>query len=390
MQDDETGSGTWNKKSKPDAQSAQAQSAAHGNAAQSDADGLAAPSATGPRAERGMARLVEIMQRLRDPEHGCPWDQQQTWRSIVPHTLEEVYELIDTIERADTVDLKGELGDLLFQVVYYAQFAAEEGVFDLADVTETLAEKLIRRHPHVFGEVATRSMDVIKDNWERTKAEERAARAAARALPPSVLDDVPLTLPGTLRAAKLQRRAARVGFDFANVAEALAKLRSEVAELAAELPEGPAGSADGTQVVAPDAPTHGASPQNSPTQSGSPQNAPTRSGFKQSGFEQSGFEQRTPTQNASVCGSDELAGADLKAIEHEIGDVLFAAVNIARRAGVDPEQALRGVNRRFETRFRFIEARLAERGMAFAEASPGTLDDLWEAAKRAERGESPA
>ena len=306
-----------------------------------------------------MARLVEIMQRLRDPEAGCPWDQQQTWRSIVPHTLEEVYELIDTIERADYAELKGELGDLLFQVVYYAQFAAEEGAFDLADVADALAEKLIRRHPHVFGQAQARSMTAIKDNWERTKAEERAARAAARALPPSVLDDVPLTLPGTLRAAKLQRRAARVGFDFATIAEALAKLRSEVDELAAELPA----------------------------------NAGQKRGDGQPGQEsqqaQDVQQGRESGHGAAGDAGDELAGADLEGIEHEIGDVLFAAVNIARRAGVDPEQALRGVNRRFETRFRFVEKGLVERGITFAEACPGTLDDLWEAAKRAERGQDP-
>lgn len=263
-----------------------------------------------------MLSLVQIMRRLRDPEGGCPWDQVQHWQSIVPHTIEEAYEVADAIERMDLAQIRDELGDLLFQVVYYAQFAAEEGHFTFEDVATGLAGKLTRRHPHVFGDVGARDMAEVKLHWERTKAAERDARRPAGERP-SELDDVPVALPSLARAQKLQRRAARVGFDFPKIADALAKLESEVAELAEALAD------DG------------------------------------------------PARHAAVA--------------HEVGDVIFAAVNVARREGVDPDAAVRAVNRRFESRFRFVEAALSEQGTRMADADEATLDALWEAAKAAER-----
>lgn len=279
---------------------------------------MSQPNSAGNETSLGeaMLRLVHILQQLRDPEGGCPWDRVQHWKSIVPHTIEEAYEVADAVERMDIDQIRDELGDLLFQVVYFAQFASEEGRFTLEDVARSLAEKLTRRHPHVFGEVGARDLAEVKSHWERTKAEERESRRRAGEAP-SELDDVPVTLPALARAQKLQRRAARVGFDFATVADAMDKLQSEVGELAEALAD------------------------------------------------------PSPGRAASVM--------------HELGDVIFAAVNVARREGVDPDAAVRAVNRRFETRFRFVERALLAEGRTIAETGEAKLDALWEAAKVAEK-----
>lgn len=182
-----------------------------------------------------VAGLVSIMASLRDPEHGCPWDRRQAFSTIVPHTLEEAYEVADAIERGDFEQLRGELGDLLFQVVFYARLAEEEGRFSFAEIAETLAEKLVRRHPHVRfpgreAEITGVSEGEVHRNWERIKQEERAGRSAGDT-PESVLDDVPLALPALVRAGKLQRRAAHSGFDWAETAGVLDKVDEEVGEL---------------------------------------------------------------------------------------------------------------------------------------------------------------
>jgi len=182
-----------------------------------------------------MEQLLEIMRRLRDPQTGCPWDREQTFETIVPHTLEEAYEVADAIERGDLDELGEELGDLLFQVVFYAQLAAERGAFDFADVAAGIGEKLIRRHPHVFGEEAIDSSAAQTEAWERHKEGERRVKAERQGCEPSVLDGVILALPALTRAAKLQRRAARVGFDWSEVGGVLDKLDEELAELRAEV-----------------------------------------------------------------------------------------------------------------------------------------------------------
>ncbi len=176
----------------------------------------------------GMLRLAAIMRRLRAPEGGCPWDLEQDFDSIAPYTIEEAYEVADAIARRDWPGLKGELGDLLFQAVYHAQMAEEAGHFSLAEVIEAIAEKMLARHPHVFGSAAGRSAAAQTEAWEAQKAAERAARAQA-----GVLDDVPLALPGLTRAVKLQRRAARVGFDWPDAAQVVGKIAEEAAELVA-------------------------------------------------------------------------------------------------------------------------------------------------------------
>jgi nucleoside triphosphate diphosphatase len=184
-----------------------------------------------PAAETELRRLLDIMAALRDADHGCPWDQQQDFDSIAPYTIEEAYEVADAIARRDTAALADELGDLLFQVVYHARLAEEAGQFAFADVAQAIADKMIRRHPHVFGDAAMRDAAAQTSAWEQQKSAERAARAET-----GTLAGVPVGLPALTRAAKLTARAARVGFDWPDAHAVLAKLDEEVAEVRAELP----------------------------------------------------------------------------------------------------------------------------------------------------------
>jgi MazG family protein len=186
-------------------------------------------------------RLIDIMARLRAPDGGCPWDLEQTFDTIAPYTVEEAYEVADAIARADLADLKEELGDLLLQVVFHARMAEEAGAFDFADVARAIGDKMVRRHPHVFGEVRHRTAEEQTEAWEAIKAEERAAKSGE----PSLLDDIPAALPALTRAVKLSKRAARVGFVWPSVREILDKLREEVAELEAEVEAGDADKARG-------------------------------------------------------------------------------------------------------------------------------------------------
>jgi MazG family protein len=183
--------------------------------------------------------LLAVMRRLRDPEHGCPWDREQTFATIAPYTIEEAYEVADAIARGRIDELEGELGDLLLQVVYHARMAEEAGLFDFERVARGITEKMVRRHPHVFGNAEVAGAAAQRSAWEEVKAAERAARAEAADAPASVLDDVPVALPALTRAAKLQQRAARIGFDWTDVSPILAKLREELAELEEELTEAP-------------------------------------------------------------------------------------------------------------------------------------------------------
>ncbi|MDI4664369.1 nucleoside triphosphate pyrophosphohydrolase [Xanthobacter autotrophicus] len=273
-------------------------------------------------ASRDIARLIEIMAALRTPGTGCPWDLEQTFATIAPYTLEEAFEVADAIARADMPDLKDELGDLLLQVVFHARMAEEEGAFDFGAVVEAITAKLIRRHPHVFGTARDLSPDEVKGLWAQIKAEEKRERAAARAaagLPEETtqkgtLAGVPLPLPALTRALKLQEKASRVGFDWNDARQVLAKIREETEEVAEALDAG------GTA-----------------------------------------------------------------AIRDEIGDLLFAVVNLARHAGVDPEAALRGTNDKFTRRFGHVEDELAAAGRAPGQASLDEMEALWQAAKLKER-----
>ena len=268
--------------------------------------------------------LLHLMARLRDPQRGCPWDLQQDFRSIVPHTLEEAYEVADAIERGDFAHLPGELGDLLFQVVYYCQLAGEEGRFGFSEVVDAITRKLVRRHPHVFpdgdlyGSPDLPRLDeaAIKERWEQIKAEERAEKAAAPEQL-SLLDDVPTVLPALSRAAKLQKRAARVGFDWPEALPILDKLREEQDELL-----------------------------------------------------------------------EAMSTGDEAALQEELGDLLFTVVNLARHLDVNPEDALRAANQKFERRFRFIEQALREAGRPIENCTLAELDALWGEAKKAEQSAS--
>ncbi|MFJ4158055.1 nucleoside triphosphate pyrophosphohydrolase [Pseudomonas sp. NPDC089752] len=264
--------------------------------------------------------LLHLMARLRDPQYGCPWDLKQNYASIVPHTLEEAYEVADTIERGDYEHLQGELGDLLFQVVYYSQLAREEGRFEFDGVVDSITRKLIRRHPHVFptGELyapldtPSLSEAQVKSRWEEIKAEERAEKSEPEQL--SLLDDVPAALPALSRAAKLQKRASTVGFDWPDALPVLDKVREELDEVLQAMADG-----------------------------------------------------------------------DADALEDEIGDLLFATVNLARHLKHDPENALRRANRKFERRFRFIEQALRNSGRPIEDCNLDELDALWGEAKRQEK-----
>ena len=265
--------------------------------------------------------LLHLMARLRDPQHGCPWDLQQDFASIVPHTLEEAYEVADAIEQGDFAHLPGELGDLLFQVVYYSQLGRELALFDFAQVVHGITAKLIRRHPHVFPDgdlygspdVPRLGEAVIKQRWEQIKAEERAERAA-EPQQLSLLDDVPQALPALNRAGKLQKRAAQVGFDWPDALPVVDKVREELDEVL-----------------------------------------------------------------------EAMASGDAAAQGEELGDLLFAVCNLARHLKVDPEQALRAANHKFERRFRHIEQALRDAQQDFAACSLEQLDALWGEAKQREK-----
>ncbi|CAN5191484.1 nucleoside triphosphate pyrophosphohydrolase [soil metagenome] len=260
-------------------------------------------------------RLIGIMARLRDPDDGCPWDVAQTFATIAPYTIEEAYEVADAIERGDMGELKSELGDLLFQAVFHARMAEEQGLFSFDDVADAMSDKLERRHPHVFapdgGEREAARPDHVsqKARWEDIKAEERAAKAQH-----GVLDDVPVGLPALARAAKLTKRAARVGFDWPSTDEVFDKLHEEVAELRVE-----------------------------------------------------------------------IAAGDLDKARDEMGDLLFVVANLARKLGVEPEDALRGANAKFIRRFGFIETELARDGRKPEQSDLAEMDALWDAAKVKER-----
>jgi nucleoside triphosphate diphosphatase len=272
------------------------------------------------RPSRDIQNLLDIMQALRTPGSGCPWDLEQNFASIAPYTIEEAYEVAEAIERGDFIDLRDELGDLLLQVVFHAQMAREQDLFDFGGVVEAITTKLIRRHPHVFGDTKNLTPDEVKVLWGSIKAAEKADRAAARKaadLSPELaeghLGGIPHALPGLTRAVKLQQKASTVGFDWNDTRLVLDKIREETLEI-----------------------------------------------------------------------EQAVDGADPQHIQEEIGDLLFAVANLARHLHVDPEAALRGTNAKFERRFAFIEASLHDRGRTLDEANLEEMDALWDAAKAAE------
>ena len=263
------------------------------------------------------ARLVDIIARLRAPG-GCPWDRAQTPQTLRPYLVEETYEVLDALDAEDWTELQEELGDVLLQVVLHAQLMAEAGRFDIADVVETIAEKMVRRHPHVFGDATAESPDEVSRNWARIKAAEKRAKAGAAAddgAQRSVLDGVPKSAPALIQAQRLGEKAAKVGFDWPSAAEVFDKVAEESRELLAEVDH-----ADN--------------------------------------------------------------GTRQRAMEHELGDLLFTLTSVARHLDLDAESALRKANVRFGRRFRFMEVQLARGGEDVFATSASRLEALWQAAKQ--------
>jgi len=265
--------------------------------------------------EQEFRRILQIMARLRAPQDGCPWDLEQTFKTIAPHTIEEAYEVAEAIESGDLDALKSELGDLMFQIVFHSQMAAEAGAFSIGDVLAALNQKMIDRHPHVFGDARIEGADAQTDAWEQGKKRERELDAQSKGLTLSALDGVTVALPALTRAAKIQNRAARVGFDWPDPGPVVAKIREEIDELESAL--------------------------------------------------------RTPNQP--------------DAIREEIGDLLFAVVNLARHLSVDAEGSLREATRKFERRFRRIEEILREAGADPATASLESMELAWTQVKSEEK-----
>ena len=267
---------------------------------------------------RDIARLIEIMAALRTPVTGCAWDLEQDFASIAPYTIEEAYEVSDAIARGDLTDLRDELGDLLLQVVYHARMAQEQGAFDFGDVVRAVTTKMIRRHPHVFGDAEARAAGSAKGQWDRIKDEEKAEKRAeriARGLDPEdhgkgYLDSVPVALPALTRALKLQQRAATVGFDWAEAAPILDKIEEEIGEL-----------------------------------------------------------------------REAIAGGRTADMEDEFGDLIFALVNIGRHLKLDAEKALAGTNEKFRRRFHHVEAEVVRAGGTLDAATLDEMEALWQQAK---------
>jgi ATP diphosphatase len=257
-----------------------------------------------------LSRLLDIMERLRDPETGCPWDQKQSFESIVPHTIEETYEVADAIVSGDMQDIKDELGDLLFQVVFYAQLGKEQGDFDFEDIAQAISDKLVRRHPHVFQVTEYKTDDELNNQWEQIKAQEQSINNQAPDT--SILANIPQGMTPLLRAQKIQKKCSKVDFDWTELPPVVDKIHEEIAEVLAEV-------------------------------------------------------------NASE--------PNQQAVEEEIGDLLFAVVNLARHTSVNAETALIKANRKFEKRFRQVEQVIEKQGLSIESADIKQMEAAWQQIK---------
>ncbi|MBS0855887.1 MULTISPECIES: nucleoside triphosphate pyrophosphohydrolase [unclassified Tatumella] len=263
------------------------------------------------QSDTALQRLLDIMQQLRDPQQGCPWDKQQTFETIAPYTLEETYEVLDAIFRQDHHDLREELGDLLFQVVFYAQIAREQQLFDFSDICSAISEKLERRHPHIFAGNSVTGVGEINQRWEQLKQQEREQKSLT-----SALDDIPRAMPALMRAYKIQKRCSNVGFDWNETGPVLDKVHEEIAEV----------------------------------------------------MEEATREEINPQR-----------------LEEELGDLLFATVNLSRHLGSKAETALQKANDKFEKRFRQVEQIIAGQGLSLPEATLSQMEAAWQQVKQQEK-----
>jgi MazG family protein len=291
---------------------------------------------TGDRFERA----VSIMARLRAPG-GCPWDREQTFDTIKPFTLEETYEVIEAIDNRDWDELKGELGDLLLQILFYSEMAQEEGHFSIDDVLDRLSAKLINRHPHVFGDVKADTSSEVMKNWEAIKTEEKKLRQsangeAAEETPQWLLGGVSRNMPALMEALKISSKAAQVGFEWPEIGGLFEKLAEETNELRENLAETPAPGP------------------------------------------------RPPNRGVASSGKQPIPDALRDKLEDEVGDLFFVVVNIARYLSIDPESALRKTNAKFRRRFQWLEERLQEQGKQLHQSNLEEMEALWQASKREE------